>query len=126
MREKFIDRIDWSDNRGAPDGYSIVEKIRGRTPDKRDKEPFPFSKDELENAFVYGPNPVAFRSQTDAKAVDLDGKMGYVFGKVGSGRYITVAGIIEPDGRLIVLTVNEMKDSDRVSYQSYFSRRQLV
>lgn len=57
---------------------------------------------------------------------DLNGKMGYLFGKVGSGRYITIAGIVEPDGRLIILTVSEMQDSNRISYQSYFHRRQLV
>lgn len=108
-----ITRIDWADDRAAKDYESVKDKIH-------DKD---FTIYEIENAFVDGVNPVVFDKETEAGHDDLNGEQGYFYGKADSGRYISIIGIIEPEGRLIIQSAREMSETNKANYKRTISQQ---
>lgn len=107
MKETIIQRIDWNDDRAANGYDSIEDKVRDKG----------FTRQDLENALIDGNNPVVFQKETSAKADDLSGVQGYFFAKKDHGEYLTVVGIKEPDGRVIIQSVRYMRDGNKERYR---------
>lgn len=112
---RMIQEIDWTDHRGTRNSQKFND-IEQKLIQKHSVFP-----GEVDNAFVYGQNPVGYFNVGEADDPELDGIRGFFFGKVEHARYLTMIAIVKPDGEAIVLSAKEMKPGEKSRYKNHVS-----
>jgi hypothetical protein len=110
----MIQQIDWTDHRGTKQYGTIQEKLI--------KKHFVYP-DEVEDAFLFGSNPVGYQKIGPVDDPKIDGIRGLFFGKVEHARYLIMIAIVKPDGQAIVLSAREMTSKQSSFYQREVSRQ---